>query len=127
MPTDRTPGPSEGRTSSSAGSRKALKVDTEKVAAALSGFLVIVAGGAAWVLSKRKLTLRPPTETERMDVALPAARILARHVDASWLSEDLTDGLEAAVAAVGYGQTKPLSKGLPVRQATPMPEGVEPL
>lgn len=117
----------EARTRSTTGSRRRTVIDEVAVAATLAGGLALLAGGAAWLLSKRGLYLRPPTDAETNDVATPLARIVGRHSDAAWLTADLADGLDAAVAMVTYGQSRPISKGLPTRQATPMPEGTEPL
>lgn len=110
---------------STTGSRRAAAVDQASVAVTIAGALTLLAGGVAWLLAKRGLYLRPPTDQERADVAEPLAEIISRHSGGAWLTADLADGLDAAVAVVAYGQTRPISRSLPVQQATPMPEGVE--
>jgi hypothetical protein len=112
---------STARTTSSAGRRRPGGIDAEALAGVVAGVLMLTAGGLAWLASKRRLYLRPPNEQECADVAGPLARIVARHTDAAWLTLDLTDGLEAAVAAVAYGQTRPLQRGVPARPSMPNP------
>lgn len=91
------------RTSSSAGEQ----ADPKVVAGALAGLLGILATlvSALLLRSPRPQHLRAPTDQQRDDVAVPLARILARHVPAAKVGPDLMDGI-AATAALGVYVTE---------------------
>jgi len=123
-----SPGRGERRTSSSTG--RPPVVDTAAVAGAISGFLLVVLGFAAWALRRRGFELRVPDEKERAEVADPVARIASRHLDLSMLSPDVADATQAVAATAAYAQTSPLSRGLRVDENVPpqpLPEELEEL
>jgi len=95
------------RTSSSTGDDGPTAKDLAK---AIAGCLAILAGAAAWSVSRRRgWTLRPPDERERMAVADPLARIIDRHVGAAFITPDLVDGIAAGAAVGAYIATNPLT------------------
>jgi len=94
-------------------------VDVQAVSAALSGFILVIAGFCAWALRRRGWELRVPDEKERADVAEPLARIGARHLDLSMLSPDVADATQAVAASAAYCQTSPLSRGVRIEPNIP--------
>ena len=117
-----TPGPGSDDTRTASYSpgepRKRAKIaDKADVARMLGGLFVVLAGLAGFLATRAGRELRPPTESERMEVAEPVAAILCRHVGADFLTEDLTDSIRAAAGLVAYIQTDPMPRAHKRRQA----------
>lgn len=104
-----TPGPSGPRTTSS--DSEPRTVSRKELRTAVAGVLMVVAGFAAWTVSRRGThTLRVPDEDERAAIAAPLAAILDRHVGTAFMTADLVDGVAAASAFAAYIGTNPLSR-----------------
>ena len=94
------------RTSGSIG-KEHLRITGEAVAALIGGTAVIVAALVRWRTSARR-KLRQPTDGHLSDIGAPLGAILARHLDAAWLTPDLLDGARVAVAVGKYLNDGPL-------------------
>lgn len=105
-----TPGLSAPRTTSSDG-EPSRAVTRKELRAAVAGVLMVIAGFAAWSVSKRGThTLRVPDDDERGAIAAPLAAILERHVGTAFMTADLVDGVSAASAFAAYVGTNPLTR-----------------
>lgn len=103
------PGLSAPRTTSS--DSEPRTVSRKELRAAVAGVVMVLAGFAAWTVSRRGThTLRVPDEDERGAIAAPLASILDRHVGTAFMTADLVDGVAAASAFAAYVGTNPLTR-----------------
>ncbi len=73
--------------------------NTSKLVANILRMVVVT---AEKLLSRNGRDFRRPTDAQIMGVARPVARIAVRHLDVSWLSDDLNDVIEAGGEVSGY-------------------------
>lgn len=85
------------------------EIDPANIQAVMIGLVGLLFVGGAWMFRQRtKTALRVPTEAETQAIAVPLARLTARHADLSVIGPDLADVVEAGSAFGAYLAKGPL-------------------
>lgn len=79
----------------------------------IGGLLALLVGTATALIARSGRTLRQPTRAQITDVAEPLGAILARHLPAELIGEDLADAATVAAAAHAYVLDGPVIERIP--------------
>jgi len=97
-------------TGTSATSDLPVKADPAAAARLVAGLLGMAFMGVGVLIWRgRRRVLRQPDDDQLRDMAKPAARMLARHIPAQYLNNDLADAAQIAAAFSDYLRDGPLT------------------